>query len=282
MEDFEIAQAEGDGVLSTADNCCAPYGTYTNRELSWLSFNERVLEEAARESIPLANRLGFLAIYQSNLDEFFRVRIGALTYQSLLPEQTCENKTGLNAREQLAAIMAKVRELNIRKEEIYSSLHRELAARGIRLLDMKTLTAEQSKYLVKSFKQSLARLLSPMVVGKRKQLPFLRNYGIYAMAQLRGKKGKADKTKLGIVYCGASALPRLISVPWEEKSYVLTEELVLYCLPRLFKKFAAAGAGRLQGSIRPESAEGSCQALPYQRQGAGQAILSFLCGHGEF
>ncbi|MDO4204025.1 MAG: polyphosphate kinase 1 [Selenomonadaceae bacterium] len=237
MEDLERIQAEEDSILSTADNCCKLHSTYTNRELSWLSFNERVLEEAAREGIPLANRLNYLAIYQSNLDEFFRVRVGALTYQSLLPEQTCENKTGLNAREQLAAIMAKARELNLRKEEIYRSLRLRLAERGIRLLDMKALTAEQSKYLVKSFKLSVARLLSPVVVGKRKRLPFFRNYGTYAVARLRGKKGKADKTKLGIVYCGASALPRLISVPWEEKSYVLTDELVLYCLPRMFKKF---------------------------------------------
>ena len=136
MEDLERVRAEGDSILSPADNCGEQYSTYTNRELSWLSFNERVLEEAAREGIPLANRLNYLAIYQSNLDEFFRVRVGALTYQSLLPEQTCENKTGLNAGEQLAAIMAKVRELNVCKEEVYSSLHRGLAERGIRLLIM--------------------------------------------------------------------------------------------------------------------------------------------------
>ena len=210
---------------------------YTNRELSWLSFNERVLEEAARESVPLANRLNFLAIYQSNLDEFFRVRVGALTYQSLLPEQTCENKTGLTAKEQLAAIMVKAKELNERREEIYGSLRQGLAERGIQLLEPASITAEQSSRLAKSFKLSVARLLSPVVVGKKKRLPFLRNYGIYAVARLRGKKGKADKTKLGIVFCGASALPRLIAVPWAENAYVLAEELVLHCLPQMFDKF---------------------------------------------
>ena len=230
---------------STAD-CSRPSDTfpnvYTNRELSWLSFNERVLEEAARKDIPFAERLSFLAIYQSNLDEFFRVRVGTLLDQTLLKEPVRENKTNKSPQEQLAVILETVRKLNRRKEEIYAELMLNLEEYGVKLVDFHKISAKQSSYLEKYFDQTVAMLLSPTIVGKRQPVPFLRNYEIYAVASMTskkqsGKKGKHATAKIGIVSCSSPVLPRLIPVPGESGTYMLAEELILHCISRLFKNY---------------------------------------------
>lgn len=213
---------------------------YANRELSWIQFNERVLEEAVRERVPLCERLSFLSICQSNLDEFFMVRVGSLVDQMTLDEELRENKTNLSAREQLAAIMENVRRLNSRKEDIYAELMGKMEENQIRLVDFHKLTVEQSEELEHYFDQKIALLLSPAIVGKRQPFPFLRNSEIYAVAALRkkpGKNGKSGGIKMGIISCWANVISRLIPVPAEPGTYMLAEELILHCIDRVFRNY---------------------------------------------
>lgn len=112
---------------------------FMNRELSWLKFNERVLEEAERECVPLCERLSFASIYQSNLDEFFMVRVGSLTDQMEVDPDSRENKTNMTAKEQLKAVIARVGELNERKNKVYADLMEKIAQQGVALVDFPSL-----------------------------------------------------------------------------------------------------------------------------------------------
>lgn len=210
---------------------------YVNRELSWLKFNERVLEEAARPDVPLCERLNFLSIYQSNLDEFFMVRVGSLVDQMALDQSIRDNKTNMTAQEQLVAILEDVRRLGRRKEEIYLSLMHELEAYGLRIVDFHKITPEESRRLETYFDEKVALLLSPLIVGKRQPFPFIRNQEIYAVAALRKKNDKKRKVKLGIISCSPNVLPRLIRVSEQENTFMLAEELILHCINRVFKNY---------------------------------------------
>ena len=126
-------------------------GLYENRELSWLKFNERVLEEAEDTSVPLCERMTFLSIFQSNLDEFFMVRVGSLEDQKLLSQKLRENKTNMTAGEQIEAILKRVAELNERKDAIYASIMKEVGEKGVHLTDFKALAKSESKYLEEYF-----------------------------------------------------------------------------------------------------------------------------------
>ena len=110
---------------------------FMNRELSWLKFNERVLEEAEDERTPLCERLSFASIYQSNLDEFFMVRVGSLVDQDDVTPKLRENKTNMTAREQIDAVIDRVRELNGRRDKVYARLMEKLEEQGVRLVDFR-------------------------------------------------------------------------------------------------------------------------------------------------
>lgn len=204
---------------------------YRNRELSWLKFNERVLEEAESETVPLCERLSFAAIYQSNLDEFFMVRVGSLIDQMLLPQHMRENKTNMTPKEQLTAILQEVTVLNRRKDAVYESLMEKLEEQGFRLVDFSKIGRKESEYLENYFEREIEPLISPTVVGKRQPFPFMKNKEIYAVVVLEGKNGKE---KLGIIPCSSSVFPRLIEVPTELGSYMLSEELILHFIPKVF------------------------------------------------
>ena len=210
---------------------------YVNRELSWLKFNERVLEEAARPDVPLCERLNFLSIYQTNLDEFFMVRVGSLVDQMALDQTIRDNKTNLTSQEQLVAILEDVRRLGRRKEEIYASLMHELETYGLRIVDFHKISPEESRRLETYFDEKVALLLSPLIVGKRQPFPFIRNQEIYAVAALRKKGDKKRKIKLGIISCSPNVLPRLIRVSEQENTFMLAEELILHCINRVFKNY---------------------------------------------
>ena len=204
---------------------------YRNRELSWLKFNQRVLEEGAKKSVPLCERLSFVSIYQSNLDEFFMVRVGSLVDQMSLDKTIRENKTNLTPREQIDAILSQVRQLNGRKDEIYADLMARLGKQGVRLVDFKSLTPEASRKLEGYFSAQILPLLSPVVIGRRQRFPFLRNKEIYAAAVLERKAGKE---KLGIVPCADGVFPRLIDVAGDGHTFMLSEELILHFIPQVF------------------------------------------------
>lgn len=210
---------------------------YVNRELSWLKFNERVLEEAARPEVPLCERLNFLSIYQTNLDEFFMVRVGSLVDQMSLNRKLRDNKTNMTAQEQYIAVLEDVRRLSRRKEEVYISLMRELENYGVRIVDFHKISPEESHRLERYFDEKVALLLSPVIVGKRQPFPFMRNQEIYAVAALRKKNDKKRKIKLGIISCSPNVLPRLIRVSEQENTFMLAEELILHCINRVFKNY---------------------------------------------
>ena len=207
---------------------------YMNRELSWLKFNERVLEEAENPEVPLCERLTFASIYQSNLDEFFMVRVGSLYDQTLLDKKIRENKTGMTSQEQIDAILKCTKQINKRKEAVYEELMERVAEQGIRILRFNELDEEGAAYLERYFESEIAPLISPTVVGRRQPFPFLRNKEIYAVAVL-GSKGKKDR--LGIIPCTSNIFGRLIAVPGMQGTYMLAEELILHFAPAVFKGY---------------------------------------------
>lgn len=207
---------------------------YMNRELSWLKFNERVLEEAENPEVPLCERLTFASIYQSNLDEFFMVRVGSLYDQTLLDKKIRENKTDMTSQEQIDAILKRTKQINKRKEAVYEELMERVAEQGIRILRFNELDEEGAAYLERYFESEIAPLISPTVVGRRQPFPFLRNKEIYAVAVL-GSKGKKDR--LGIIPCTSNIFGRLIAVPGMQGTYMLAEELILHFAPAVFKGY---------------------------------------------
>ena len=204
---------------------------FMNRELSWLKFNERVLEEAESDLTPLCERLSFASIYQSNLDEFFMVRVGSLVDQEHLSPKLCENKTNMTPAEQLEAVLHTVRQLNARKDFIYAKLLGRVEEAGVRLVDFRKIGRQESEKLERYFDCEIAPLISPTIVGRRQPFPFLRNKDIYAVVVLERKNGKR---KLGIIPCTAGVFPRLIEVSQKDKTYMLAEELILHFIPKVF------------------------------------------------
>ena len=207
---------------------------YMNRELSWLKFNERVLEEAESEQVPLCERLSFVSIYQSNLDEFFMVRVGSLIDQMLLSPLAKDNKSNMTPEEQIRAILKQVQKLNMRKETVYELLMAQLEPYGFRLVDFHKINRKKSEELEQYYDDEIAPLIAPTMVGKKQPFPFLKNREIYAVAVLEGKNGKE---KLGIIPCTSSVFPRLIAVPSEAGTYMLAEELLLHFMPKVFKGY---------------------------------------------
>ena len=210
---------------------------FMNRELSWLKFNERVLEEAENIKVPLCERLSFAAIYQSNLDEFFMVRVGSLIDQELLGKGERENKTQMTAQEQIRAILPRVQELNTRKDIVYTQIMHSLEKQGVRLVDFHKITQQESTRLRAYFQAEIEPLLSPSVIGKRQTFPFLRNRELYAVAALENKSGKK---RLGIIPCvntgSGKIFSRLINVKGSDM-YMLSEDLILHYMPRIFKGY---------------------------------------------
>ena len=163
---------------------------FMNRELSWLKFNERVLEEAENREVPLCERLTFASIYQSNLDEFFMVRVGSLIDQMLLDKNMKENKTKMTPQEQIDAIIPQVQKLNRRKDSVYEEMMDSLKEHNIHLVNFQKISKKESEYLRAYFQAEIAPLISPTIIGKRQPFPFLKNKEIYAVAVLETKNGK--------------------------------------------------------------------------------------------
>ena len=207
---------------------------YMNRELSWLKFNERVLEEAENPENPLCERLTFASIYQSNLDEFYMVRVGSLVDHMILAKDISENKTNMTPKEQLDAILARTKKLNRKRDVVYEEIMESLEEYGVHMLNFHKIEKEDRNYLERYFEAEVAPVISPSIVGKRQPFPFLRNKEIYAVVVLETKKGKE---KLGIIPCSSAGIQRLIPVPGKTGTYMLSEELILHFVSKIFKGY---------------------------------------------
>ena len=210
---------------------------FINRELSWLDFNRRVLVLGKDKNVPLAEQLKFLAIYSSNLDEFFMVRVGSLQERANLmrgKKEKRENKTNMTAEEQLAAIMPKTAQLQEDCDKYYAKALENLAACGYRKVDFDKLSKEDEHFWKKYFQSELFPILSPQIVDSRHPFPFLRNKEIY-LGVLLHEKHTSEHT-LGIVPI-SSQMERMHFVRKDnETCFALTEELVLHYAALIFGK----------------------------------------------
>ena len=206
---------------------------FRNRELSWLQFNERVLEEAADPQVPLCERLSFASIFMSNLDEFFMVRVGSLHDKMILDEDIRENKTNMTCKEQISAILKHSDVLMKRKDAVYEEIMSEIGHYGIELINFASLSEADSLYLQKYFINEIMPLISPQVIGKRQPFPFLQNQKIYALVSLETKN---MNEKLGIVPC-SGVFDRLIPIPSDKNRFMLAEELILHFAADIFDRY---------------------------------------------
>ena len=206
---------------------------YDNRELSWLKFNVRVLEEARDSSVPLCERLLFSQIFQSNLDEFFMIRVGSLTDRVLVDDNKEDNKTGMTPKEQLEAIYRRVKELVPIKDETYFDTVKELEKIGVEHVKISSLTPEEEGYLRAYFNSEIRPLISPQVVDKRHPFPFLKNKEIYAVTHLESK----NSVKLGIIPAGGS-FPHIIPLPDKSRlRFLLAEDVILHYCGSVFENY---------------------------------------------
>lgn len=209
-----------------------PLTYYDNRELSWLKFNERVLEESQDESVPLCERLLFSSIFQSNLDEFFMVRVGSLHDQMLLSEDFQENKTLMTCREQLSAIFSRVRELSPLKDETYNKIISSLSVFGVVQVDFNVLSKNEENYLQSYFNREIKPLISPQIIDKRNPFPFIRNKEIYVAAHIESK----SSVRLGIIP-SSGVFQRVIFLPSDKIRFMLVEDLILHYAPLVFENY---------------------------------------------
>lgn len=217
---------------------------FANRELSWLKFNERVIDEADDKRVPLCERLTFVSIFNSNLDEFYMVRVGSLYDQMILAKKSkqefitgFDNKSMMTAEQQLDAVFAETRELLHKKDKIYARLMYEFDSQGVKLISFNDVEYSDAVYLENYFNKSILPILSPQVIGKKNPFPFLKNKEIYAVALL----GSKNNDKIGLVPCSNGIFDRLIPIPSDSRKYMLVEELILHFLPKIFKKYSVKG-----------------------------------------
>lgn len=206
---------------------------YDNREISWLKFNKRVLEEAADGAVPLCERLSFANIFVNNLDEFYMVRVGAIHDRMSVSKVQIDNKTGLNAREQLTHIYKNTKSLLKMKDKVYLRLMNEIKGQGVEIVSFKGINKKNSEYLEDYFRNSIMPILSPQVIGKKQPFPFLNNKDIYAVALLETKNSE----KLCIVPCSNEIFERLVPISSDTNKYILIEELILHFMSIIFDRY---------------------------------------------
>ncbi len=212
-----------------------PYDTsYTqNRELSWLKFNERVLDEALDETVPLFERLKFIAIFSSNLDEFFMIRVGSLLDLSRLKNPPIDNKTGLTPQAQLENVFENVKPLYKKKDELFFKVENFLREYGIYNLDINELTDSEFTYVEDYFKKNVMPLLSPQIIDSHHPFPHLWNNNLYVIGSL----GTKDKTNLvGIIEIPKS-IPRVLYFGNDNLRYILIEKIILYFFNTVFSYY---------------------------------------------
>ncbi len=213
-----------------AENRPERYRYTQNRELSWLRFNQRVLEEAADESNPLLERLKFVAIFSSNLDEFFMVRVGSLFDLAAVSPEAVDNKTGMTPIQQLRRIYETVPGLIEQKKRIYAGVRAALAEAGVEDVTYPSLRAQEEKTVDRYFKADILPILSPIIIGSHHPVPHLVSKQLYVAARLQDKKGKSA---VGILPVPQS-LPAYVALPDSDLRFIRTEEILLHWAPTLF------------------------------------------------
>ena len=214
------------------ENTQKRYRYTQNRELSWLRFDQRVLEEAADPSVPALERLKFISIFSSNLDEFFMVRVGSIFDLARMTPDDQDNKSGWTPEEQLHHIYEVIPGLLTMKKQIYSAVMEELGRSGIQDVEMEQLDASELKLVNHFFKTELLPVLSPILIGPNHPVPHLTNKRIYGAALLEDKKGHKA---IGIVPMPETAAPFLMFS--DGKRYVRTENILLRWLPTMFDAY---------------------------------------------
>lgn len=204
-----------------------------NRELSWLKFNKRVLEEAVCEQNPLLERLSFSAIYQNNLDEFFMVRVGSLTDAAKTDKKKKDSRTNMTPAQQLDAVFTAVRRLQPSVEDAYRKTMGELSEFGFEHVSVENAAKDELAFLELYFKREIKPFISGIVVNDALPFPFLKNKEIYAAVQLHAKKDVA----IGIIPVNFENRDRMIPLGNGGKRFVLEEEVVLHFAHLMFKNY---------------------------------------------
>ena len=207
-------------------------GYTQNRELSWLQFNARVLAEAEDENVPLLERFKFLAIFTSNLDEFFMIRVGSLCDMAAVDKEHTDSKSGLTAKEQLHLIYKAVEPLYARRDAAFSDVDSKLSAIGLRRLTMDSLAPNEQKYIKRYFKDIIAPVLSPQIVDSHHPFPHLEGKVLHIAALLSHKKTE----RLGLLPVPAS-LPPVVFLPETPSRYILTEDILLAYADHVFEMY---------------------------------------------
>ena len=207
-------------------------GYTQNRELSWLQFNARVLAEAEDENVPLLERFKFLAIFTSNLDEFFMIRVGSLCDMAAVDKEHTDSKSGLTAKEQLHLIYKAVEPLYARRDAAFSDADSKLSAIGLRRLTMDSLAPDEQKYIKRYFKDIIAPVLSPQIVDSHHPFPHLEGKVLHIAALLSHKKTE----RLGLLPVPAS-LPPVVFLPETPSRYILTEDILLAYADHVFEMY---------------------------------------------
>ena len=205
-----------------------------NRELSWLRFNQRVLEEAKDESVPLLERMKFVSIFTSNLDEFFMIRVGSLYDMAEVDNKKIDSKSGMTPKEQLDAIYTAVAPLYKERDKTYAEIKKHLAEYGICGLNMKDLEGTEKKYIKKYFKDQILPILSPQIVDAKHPFPHLLNNQIYVVANLRQEN--SNNVMMGIV-----PVPEFVSdiivLPGHDVRYIRMEKVIMEYLELVFEQY---------------------------------------------
>ena len=207
-------------------------GYTQNRELSWLQFNARVLAEAEDENVPLLERFKFLAIFTSNLDEFFMIRVGSLCDMAAVDKEHTDSKSGLTAKEQLHLIYKAVEPLYARRDAAFSDVDSKLSVIGLRRLTMDSLAPDEQKYSKRYFKDIIAPVLSPQIVDSHHPFPHLEGKVLHIAALLSHKKTE----RLGLLPVPAS-LPPVVFLPETPSRYILTEDILLAYTDHVFEMY---------------------------------------------
>ena len=226
-----------------------------NRELSWLKFNQRVLEEAQDPTVPLLERMKFVAIFTSNLDEFFMIRVGSLFDMAQTDANTVDSRSGMTPREQLDKIFEAVAPLYKERDKTYADIKKQLHPYGVCGLDFKELEQSEKKYVKKYFKEQILPILSPQIVDANHPFPHLLNKALYVTASLKYKDKTKEKTMLGIV-----PVPEFVSdilyLPGHDIRYIRMEKILMEYLEIIFDKYEVSDKNYIcvtrNGDVSPD------------------------------